>query len=95
MIDSQLVQNRGVEVANVNRVFGDVVSELVRLAVVVTRLDSAACHPDCEASAVVIPASRGAVDCSLAVDRASEFAAPDNKCFIQHAILLQILDQGG
>jgi hypothetical protein len=60
MIDSQLVQNRGIEVANVNRVFGDVVSKIVGGAVVVTRFDAAAGHPGLKATTVVIATSRWA-----------------------------------
>ena len=33
VIDSQLVKNRGIEIANVDRVFDNVVTELIRFAV--------------------------------------------------------------
>ncbi len=45
VIDSQLVQDRGVQISDVHRVFVDVVAEVVGFAVRDTTLDAAACEP--------------------------------------------------
>ena len=49
MVDAQAVQDRGVQVVDVDRVLDDVVAEVVGLAVDDARLDAAAGEPDGEA----------------------------------------------
>ena len=46
VINAQAMQNCRVQVVNVDRVFRNVVAEVVGLAVNDSRLDSAASHPD-------------------------------------------------
>ena len=50
MVDAQAVQNRGVQVVNVNRVLDDVVAKSSVFAVASRRLDPAAGHPHREAA---------------------------------------------
>ena len=54
MVDAQLVEDGGVEIANVDWVFDDVVAVLVGLAVLDAALDSSSGHPGAEASWVVV-----------------------------------------
>ncbi len=51
--------------------------------------DAAAGHHEAEAFDVVVAAV------ALGHGRAAEFAAPDDERVVEHAALLQILDQGG
>jgi hypothetical protein len=84
-----------VEVADVEWVFDDVVAEVVGLAVDLRRLWSAATgHPHAEAAWVVIATVVFFGEAALAVDGATEFAAPDDEGVIEHAALLEIFDEG-
>src|SRR5262252_9469849 len=56
VVDAEQVQQRRLEVVDVDRVLGDVVTEVVRLTVARPRLDAAAGDPDREATAVVVAA---------------------------------------
>lgn len=46
VIDAELVEDGGVEVADVDRVFGDVVAKVIGLTVNLAAFDTAASHPD-------------------------------------------------
>src|SRR5437879_3437797 len=54
MINSQAMENGGIDVADMNRIFGDVVAEIVRLAVNHPAFDAAASHPHGEAARMMI-----------------------------------------
>lgn len=56
MIDSQQVQDRGVEVADVDRILNDVVGEVVRLSVNGPALGTTARHPHRKAAGMVVTA---------------------------------------
>ncbi len=56
VIDTQLMKNRRVHIANMNRVFQDVVTVIIRLTVLDTRFKSSSGKPGREATAVVITA---------------------------------------
>jgi len=73
----------------VDRVFDDVVAEVVGLAVGHSRPDSAARHPIGETARVVIAAVGGLSGASLRVGGAAEFAAPHHERFIEHATGLE------
>ena len=77
VVDAQAVQDRGVQVVDVDRVLDDVVAEVVGLAVGDAGLDPAAGQPDGEAAGMVVAAVVVGGQRALAVDRAAEFAAPD------------------
>ena len=95
VVDAQAVEDRGVEVVDVDGVLDDVVAEVVGLAVDDAGLDAAAGQPDGEAAAVVIAAVVVVAVRALAVDGAAELAAPDDQRVVEQAALLQVLDQGG
>src|SRR5262245_26198369 len=59
VVEAEQVQNRRVEVANVDRVFDDVVAEVVGLAVDGTGASTAAGHPHGETPRVVVAAVVG------------------------------------
>src|SRR5262245_26377185 len=79
VIDSQAVQDGGLEVVDVDGVFHDVVAELVGLAVGDPSLDAAAGHPDGETTRVVVAAETLLGDLALAVGGTTELAAPDDE----------------
>ena len=83
MIDAELVQERGLKVANVNRVAHDVVGELVRLAMRDAAFETAAGRPQREAARVMITAVVRGREFALRVDRASKFAAEDYDGFVE------------
>ena len=78
MVDTHEVQDGGVQVVHMHGILGDVVAEVVGLAVRGARLHAAARHPHGEATRVVITAGFRAVPLALARDAPSELAAPDD-----------------
>ena len=94
MIVAHQVQDRGVEVGDVERVLDDVVTEVVGLAVDLAAFGAAAGHPHGEAARVVIAAVVFLGQAALAVDRPTELSAPDDQSVIEHTALFEILDEG-
>src|SRR5439155_2970923 len=68
VVDAEAVQNRCVEIVNVYRVFEDVVTELVGLAVTDARLDAAPRHPDRVTTPVMVTAVIVLLDFSLTIN---------------------------
>ena len=83
VIEAKAMQQRGVQVMDVDRIAGDVVAEVVGLAESLATADAAAGEPHAEAARVVIAAEVGGGQFALAVGRAAELAAPDDQRFIQ------------
>src|SRR6266566_2484583 len=77
MIDAQAVENRGLQVVNVDWIGDDVVAVIVRLAEHRAGLYAAAGHPHAEAARMVIAAVVGLHQLALAIDRTPKFSAPD------------------
>ena len=71
----------------------DVITVIVRFAVVDPGLHAAAGHPHREAARMMIAAVVVLGQPALAVDGAAEFSAPDDQRVVEHAALLQILNQ--
>ena len=94
VVESELVEDGGVEVADVDGIFDDVVTELVSLAVGLARLDAATSHPHREAAGMVIASVVVLGERSLTVDGAAEFAAPDDEGVVEEASLLEVADEG-
>ena len=92
VVEAQQVQDRGVQVVDVDAVLGDVEAELVAFAERDARLDAAAGEPHGEGVGVMVAA---VVAAALDHRRAAELAAPDHERVVQQAALLQIGDQGG
>ena len=81
VVDAQQVEQGGVEVVDVDAVLGDLPSELVAAAVQVAAFDAGAGEKDREGARVMVPTVVIFCQRSLAVDRASEFADPDDERF--------------
>ena len=96
VIEAQQVQDRGLQIVDVDFVFHDAEAQFVGLAVMQAGLHAAAGHPHRETIGVVIAAknvaARGA---AFAERRAAELAAADDQRVVEQAALLQISDQGG
>ena len=88
VVDAEDVEHRGVEVAEVDGVFGDVVAEVVGAAVFDAGLHAGAGEPDGEAAAVVVAAHAGVAERALAENGAAEFGEEhDERVFEQAALL--------
>src|SRR4051812_44867508 len=79
VIQAKAMEDGGVEVVDVNRVFRDVVTEIVGLPVRDPRFDAAAGHPHRIIAAMMIAAVVVLLDLALTINGASKFAAPENE----------------
>ena len=79
VVDAHEVQDGGVEVVHVHGILGDVVTEIIGLAVTGAGLAAATGHPHGEATRMVVATGFGAVPFTLACDAAAELAAPDDE----------------
>src|SRR5262245_62611164 len=93
MIDAEQVQDRRLQIVDVDRIADDVVAEVVGLAVGCAGAAAAAGHPDREAAAVMIAAVSRLREIALYKYGAAELAGPDQERGIGHAGLSQILLQ--
>ena len=94
VVDAAKVQDGGLHVVNVNRVFGDVPGVVIGCAVDRARLHSAAGEPPTVRPAEVVAAAR--IDgVTLAEGSAAEFAPPDNEGIVKHSALLEVAHQRG
>src|SRR5215831_751554 len=78
VIDSEAMENCGMQVVNMNGVLGNVVTILVRLTIGDTRFDSGPCHPQSETARMVIPAVVVSGHLPLTVNGAAEFTSPND-----------------
>ena len=95
VVDAQDVEHRGVQVAEVDRVLGDVVAEVVGAAEFDAGLDAGAGEPDGEAAAVVVAAHVGVAQDALAKNSAAEFGEEHHERVFQQAALLQVFEECG
>ena len=87
VIDTHQVQHGGVDIMDWNRLFNGVVTELIRVTVTDTTLDATAGHPHGKSLHVVVTAAALGHGC------AAKLGSKNNKGFIQHSSLAQILDE--
>ena len=87
VVDAEDVEHRGVEVAEVDWVLGDVVAEVVGAPVLDAGFDAGASEPDGEAAAVVIAAGVGVAESALAVNSTTELGKEQNQRIVEHAAL--------
>src|SRR5262245_9629326 len=93
MVEAQQLKHCRMEIADVNGVLDDIVTEVVRLAVDGPTLDAAAGHPHREAARMMIPAVVLLGESTLRVDGPSELAAPDDEGFVEQPPVFQILHE--
>ena len=82
VVDTKAIQYRGVEIVHVDRLFNDVVAELVGAAVNDSRLYPATREPHAEATPVVI-ATVVVFHATLAINGPPELTAPNDKRIVK------------
>ncbi len=87
------MQHSGMKIAQLYRIFHDVVSKVVRLAIDDTRADAGASQPHAEAARMVIATLVVARQLTLTVHRAPELPSPDDESVFEQASLFQIGDE--
>ena len=94
VIHAKEVEEGGVKGVDVDGVFGDVVGKVVGVSVNDAGFDTGSGHPDGEVFRVVVAAVVFAGEFALAVDGATEFAAPDDEGVIEHTSFLEVGNEG-
>ena len=94
VIDSHAMEDGGVEIIDMDRIFGDVVAEFVGGSEFDSPSDATAGHPHRKTLRVVIAAVVGFGESTLAVNGPSEFPSPNDECRVEESPLLKVLDQG-
>lgn len=92
-VNAHQMQYRGVQVANVDGIFDDIVTEFVCGPVHRATFNAGTGQPNAKALGMVVAAIRFFGEFSLAVNRSPELATPDNQRIIKHAALFEILDE--
>ena len=82
VVDTKAIQYRGVEIVHVDRLFNDVVAELVGAAVNDSRLYPATREPHAEATPVVI-ATVVVFHAALTINGPTELTAPDDESIVK------------
>ena len=95
MVEAELVEHGGVEVADVVRILGNLPTEIVGRADGMAALDAGSGHPDGEAAAMMVAAGHGRTEFALRVNGAAELTAPDDERVFQQAALFEIEDERG
>jgi hypothetical protein len=90
VVDAQAVEQRCVQVVDVDGVLGDVVAVVVGAPVSLPAFDAASGQPQTETSRMMIPSVVILREISLAIDGATELAAPDDQRVIEQASLFEI-----
>ena len=93
VVDAEAMQDGGLEVVDVHGVLLGIEAEVVGSTVGHAGLDAAAGHPEGEDLAVVVSSVFLAIGAALGVRGAAELSAPDDERFVEHAALLEILDE--
>ncbi len=94
MVDAQAVQQGRVQVVDVHRIAGDVVAEVVRLAVSDSSTDAATREPHAVAPRMMVAAEIVGRERALAEDGPAELPGPDHQGVFEEAALPQVGDEG-
>ncbi len=95
VIDSQEMEKGRMEIANVHSIGNDVVPPGAGFSERDAWFHAASRHPHAEASGMMVTAVIGCCQLALRVIRAAKFATPDHQRVLEHAALLQILQECG
>ena len=97
MVDAEEVEDRGVEVVDVDLLIGrdDVVTVVVGGAPGEPAPHASPSHEHGEAAGVMIAAVIGVGERPLGVDRAAKLSAPHHECLVQQSTLIEIGEQEG
>ena len=83
VIEAQAIEQRRVEVVDVDRIASDVEAVIVGLAKGLAAANAAAGQPHREAAAVMVAAVVLRRELALAIHRAAELAAPDDQRLVE------------
>ena len=83
VINSQAMQDGGVQIVHMDGITCDVVAELVGFSITDTGFDTGSGHPHGEAAWMVIPPVVVLGQAPLAIDGPAEFSAPDDQGVFQ------------
>src|SRR5262249_20305640 len=92
VVDPEAVQHGGVQVAEVDRVLGDVVGEVVGGPILHAAPNPAPGEPDAEAAAVVVAPHARVAELPLAEGGAAELGGEEDERIVEQAALLEVLD---
>src|SRR5215471_18805340 len=96
MVDSHQMEDRGMQVVNVDGLIDDLEAKVVGGAVNISALDPTAGQPHGKAERVVVAAVlRSALSADLGDGRAAELRAADDKSILQQATPFEIFDHRG
>ena len=97
-IEPDLVEYGSLHVANANRVLGNIVANIVGLAID-TRFGSGPSHPHGEGMGVMVPTVealfQGRIDVVLHHRCAAEFSTPDDQGLLEETALLEVGNKPG
>jgi hypothetical protein len=88
VIESEEMQESGVQIINVHTIFDGLVAEVIGSTVMKSSFYPSACHPDGEGMGVVITTER-----ALRVGGSSKLASPDHERVLQHAARFEVCEQ--
>jgi hypothetical protein len=96
VVEAEEVHDGGLEVVDVDLVFGDLEAHFVGGAVAEAAFDAAAGHEEGEAVGEVVAAEDfGGGGATFAEGSAAEFATPDDEGVFQETALFEVFDEGG
>lgn len=78
MIHSKAMEQRRLQVVNMNRIFSHVIAEIIRLSVTETGFDAASRHEHGEATRVMISSCLRTLEVALARDSSAKFTPPND-----------------
>ena len=84
-VESQQVQDRGLQIEDGHFILGDVIAEVVRLAKHDSRLNAAAGHPDRKTVRMVVAAQKLGAGPLFVHGRAAELSAPHDQGLVEQA----------
>ena len=90
MVDSQAVEQGGVEVVEAHGVTHDVVGKVIRLAVNYARLHASTRQPYAEAARVMVAAIVGPSEGALRIHGAAKLAGPHHQRVVKESALLEV-----
>ncbi len=91
MIDPKAIQDRGIQVVNVDRLLNDVIAKIIRTPVNKSGLDATSGKPHAKAATMMV-ATIVVLQSPLAVDSTTKLSAPHNERILKQAASLQVKD---
>ena len=89
VVKTEQMQHRRMEIVNVDRVFHNIIAEIVSFPINLATATTSPRHPHRETAAVMIAPEVGRGEPALAVGRAAKLAAPDDECVLQQTALFR------